>query len=1232
MGSVARPRATVYTERNEGIQIGEHHESTSCKHVTNQNVQVGEHHEHIGVKHEYNYHQEAAPGVDAYFRGLGVDPEDSRTKVLGSAGDKPIKSCWDRILARPEFTAWQKTEDSSILWVPDGGKVFVGYFFCRDMDSTMNTAISILKGLIYGLGQEDRALMQFLSDNFKSPDDINGTGIDALWGILARMLSYSASLGSIYLVVDALDECREEREVQTFLNFVRKASFRRPVKWVFTSRQSPQLRRSLSSGMGVYTIDLDTSKEVAESVDKYLDLVVGANQQFLVPQRQQILDFLRSNAEKTFLYVSLVLEDLRMAADVDISKRLSDLKNNVHGESVYRPYRLMIQRVLKRDEDEGTTMLQDLLKAVLLATQALSIPELAIAAGLPPEFYCTNSESIGHRRTVELVQKCGHILRFTEDKVYLVHQSAKDYLTTGDEGDERPFLSHSSPREHARLAERGLQALGPELLPIPDLSTWDSLTDTSPSQKFLQTMKSLRYIYCHWTHHIVEAQGKFTDWALVERFLETGLLAWVEIMGHLDQIQRCVDMVQELRAAISSEGESAIASQRIKALLDDAFQFLVRYRLIIQAHPRQVYFLAKYFTPKSSPTRKNYEHIPCCLSIGNDPPVDWDPCQFTLHVSGHQWGDKDQRKVTAPRYDRSGFNLTDGKGYFSFTSRDFRVSFSADSRTISVGSCTLGRNVLRWNVGDGSFAGSFDATEDGIAHSDDGRLIASWSDKGLGVWEVETRNLICRLENSPSDCQFTAVRIARDGSAIAVAFDEFSMFRKTKRRLKLWDAREGSFLQEINVAGDTPIRDVNFTRDGRTLLVYIGRTLLLHDMRTYKTHQVPLEDILEPNGVAFSDGGSILVVVTRSLVAFYRVDPLSELARWSVPRDNNGLDAYFYQEQWLTRAKPNFGIEVAISEDAKTPALSFRDSIAFFRLEERPLRPTYHTTTKYRTPIEDTDFFQSKLPVIDSIRFSPCGRYPACARNDDAISIWDVRASCRTQPSQPSTPNGLVLPYPFFGCWDGFVSIPIYSPDGKVCGTRSADHVELWEVATASIKLQFKGTSSLGSCDIYDYIVNRFAWSFSPDSKFAVTVVTRRIYIVNTYDWSHVERTLPGYIATMAFNSQSTHLALATSTSPPLVLLFDTASGKCILHYGADCEGIQAITFASSGTLMAGGAASKTFIYYVWEKSDHSGAGSPRDPLRIKTPRTDMRALGMGFMKILRMEFLQDNFTAVSII
>lgn len=581
---------------------------------------------------EYHHYNDTFSGISAYFKAIGVDQEDMRTGLLESSDSDMIKSCWDWILTRSEFEGWEKARETCVLWltgIPGRGKTrmaaglvdelmraaqrkgstaFVGFFFCQFATGKMNTVCAVLKGLIYGLGQEDRSLMQFLRDEFESPADIKGAPVRTLWRVLTKMLAACRGLGEIYFVIDALDECEQDRDLEIFLGLVKRSPFRRCVKWLFTSRRSHCLSRHLGSGAVVYEIDLDTPKEAKQVAGESPEIVAGANQQFPGPQKSHALDLLKSDADKTSFIARFVLGNLLTASDVDISMFFDVLENKAEGVSVYRLYRLYLQRVIERDDKSRTTTLQDLLKAVLLANAPLSLPEVAIAAGLPYEFYVPGPESGSRRKTAELIKHCGQILTVTENKVYMVHQSAKDYLTNGGGTDDSPFLSSTSAKEHALIAERCLKAMGPDLLPMPDLSTLEPHTVRVQTRATLQQMESVQYIYTHWLHHVLQAKEAFTNWKLVEQFLEGRFLPWVEGMGHLGQVPRCLDIIQGLRTAADSELHGKTTSEHSKALLRDHFQFLVRYRKLIQERPRHVYLLAKYFAPKTSQTRRYCEN------------------------------------------------------------------------------------------------------------------------------------------------------------------------------------------------------------------------------------------------------------------------------------------------------------------------------------------------------------------------------------------------------------------------------------------------------------------------------------------------------------------------------------------------------------------------------------------------------------------------------------------------
>ncbi|KAL2165916.1 hypothetical protein VTG60DRAFT_3607 [Thermothelomyces hinnuleus] len=595
-----------------------------------------------------------------------------------------------------------------------------------------------------------------------------------------------------------------------------------------------------------------------------------------------------------------------------------------------------------------------------------------------------------------------------------------------------------------------------------------------------------------------------------------------------------------------------------------------------------------YFTPKHSLTRENCRRrVPCALKI-YDFPEAWEPRRFTIDLSGYQWGEKDHRKATKARYSETGFDLTgERQGYYSCTSRDFRLAFSDDGKTISIGSSTLGRNILRWNTSDGSFAGSFDAHEDDITISPDARLALSWSAAGLGLWEVEKNSLRSRFEHRHSSPRIVVARFAPDCSRVAVVFKKAAIFRSSRYHLQVWDTTTGSALHETQLAEGSRVRDQAFACSDALLAVILDKTLVLLDVRTGEKRETQGGvDWLEPNAMALSDDGSLIVVVTRDSVAFYEVDPFAVVAKWTVTEDKRPfLDGYLDEIQAFS-PRPNLGMEIAVSANRKTAAVSLRTSILLFDLTaSAPQAVLLLARTHHRTG-ENVRFFHSKLPIIDALAFSPCGTYLACAGNDDLVSIWDVSAALR----QPDTVNA--IPTPDLGThWS---LVPVSSPDGKLCGTWStAKKVVLCEVATASAKIELDGMPNLGFQDKGSQLPSNRAWAFSPDSSRAVTVISLILYLVNTRDWTQVEIPVAGRATALAFNSQSTLLALSTrSTDGTRILLLDAVSGSPVFSHAVSCDAVRAIAFSTSGTLVTAGETPENFVYHVWHGPDHNRQGA----------------------------------------
>ncbi len=132
----------------------------------------------------------------------------------------------------------------------------------------------------------------------------------------------------------------------------------------------------------------------------------------------KIADTVRQRAQNTFLWVALAFKEL----DVEDSD-----SNPLHGKYALRRiktippglselYRYIMAKIETGLEDDPQYC-KTVLATAVLAYRPLTVLELAIVADIPPEI---DSKTI--------VRKCGSFLTCNGETVYLIHQSAKDFL------------------------------------------------------------------------------------------------------------------------------------------------------------------------------------------------------------------------------------------------------------------------------------------------------------------------------------------------------------------------------------------------------------------------------------------------------------------------------------------------------------------------------------------------------------------------------------------------------------------------------------------------------------------------------------------------------------------------------------------------------------------------------------------------------------------------------------
>jgi hypothetical protein len=499
-----------------------------------------------------------------------TDPRDDKIRIERSKDDL-LKDSYMWILNDPAFTDWRDKDDSQLLWIkgdPGKGKTMLmiglieelsrqlesepglgilSYFFCQSTDSRLNNAVSVLRGLIYLLVSQHRSLIQHLRKRYDIAgqrffEDINT--FYALSAILSDMLHDSTSLARVYLIVDALDEC--DSELPQLLDLIaRNSSEPSRVKWLVSSRNRPDIEEWLRpDGLRVkISLELNSS-HISQAVNSFINFKVSK----LVERKgykselcDRIKSYLRAKADGTFLWVALVCKELQ---SVQIRKTLSVLERFPPG--LQPLYERMIEQINCLEDSEDVELCRRILSSATLAYRPLHLKELVAAAGL---------ESIDDLQSLnELVDLCGSFLTVREETVYFIHQSAKDYFSTGKGA---KIFPSGQAEEHCKIAFRSLQIMSSTLKrDICGLQMPGAFLDELESIN-RDPLAHIRYACCYWVKHLYDASHlsdneiDLCDGGKVHIFFQEHFLHWLEALSLIENMSDGVVMVRTLESMLT---------------------------------------------------------------------------------------------------------------------------------------------------------------------------------------------------------------------------------------------------------------------------------------------------------------------------------------------------------------------------------------------------------------------------------------------------------------------------------------------------------------------------------------------------------------------------------------------------------------------------------------------------------------------------------------------------------
>lgn len=365
-----------------------------------------------------------------------------------------IPGTCDWLLRHEKYFKWIAVESGSLLWVsadPGCGKSVlakflvthlrvpvsgterpseVGHFFFKDDNEEQRSAVFALRAVLHQIFSNNMALLRHAFHNYKSKGAAMVDDFDSLWGILSRVADDPAAKNLI-LILDGLDECEAEsqrRLLQGLQKWFSDDKIHRPfLKIIVLSRPNNIIEYTFTT---VATIRLRREDE-PESISNDVELVIRnqigdlASKGLPKEDLSWLQEALIEKADRTFLWTALMIGLLLDAARAGFSRNdLEDLLDARDIDGIY--FKLLFRGDTEQEQGETRKLLQ----LILAAAVPLSLDQLNVAVATDPKHSSIKDLNRALKSGMEKYVKyrCGNFIRIIRSEVFLVHQTAREFL------------------------------------------------------------------------------------------------------------------------------------------------------------------------------------------------------------------------------------------------------------------------------------------------------------------------------------------------------------------------------------------------------------------------------------------------------------------------------------------------------------------------------------------------------------------------------------------------------------------------------------------------------------------------------------------------------------------------------------------------------------------------------------------------------------------------------------
>jgi len=312
-------------------------------------------------------------------------------------------------------------------------KSIILHFFFKDGSADATTFNDLARNLVYQLldhsppqtkpdgpsqlADSDNIFLE-LADRLRTSDGgTHAKKSSEVWKLLHSMLELFKDNVTIFIVIDALDECsdREEAKLLEKLTLIETWNLKCTVKILCTSRPEPDIEAALATTPKISM----SATQVSDDIRMYVEAKVQDYPRLKKFSDQIVEPVVRMSAGM-FRYATLMLEDLSKPSKLKLQHRLATLPSGI-----YELYELMLAKL----PEESLEFRQSLFRWLILSHRELKLSELGILYATEGMQEFDIDDVVLIETAEEVLEACGSLVEVDESqRVRFSHLSVKEFL------------------------------------------------------------------------------------------------------------------------------------------------------------------------------------------------------------------------------------------------------------------------------------------------------------------------------------------------------------------------------------------------------------------------------------------------------------------------------------------------------------------------------------------------------------------------------------------------------------------------------------------------------------------------------------------------------------------------------------------------------------------------------------------------------------------------------------